>query len=260
MQIKIEQAKIKDIAIAYRTLGSLDKAKKYLLVLHGWNTTGAKIWENFINQFEAVSSTDELCIIALDMPGFALSSPPKTVWSPAQYAEFVVDFLVHLRIKDYSKVSLLGHSFGGGVCSILAANYSFQKLFLVAPAIVRDQSNSSKKTIQKITKFAKRIVKSKWIKKLWYQIIGSQDYLNSTGIMKDIFRVVVTTDLQAYLKRISIPTLIIWGDRDTYTPIEQAAVIQKQLKNSKLIVFPGINHGVHIHSHYQLYKTVIDNY
>jgi pimeloyl-ACP methyl ester carboxylesterase len=258
IQTIIKHTQIEDIQVIYRVLGDCTQSEKILLVLHGWNTTGSGIWQNFILQFQVEVQKGNVCVIAPDLPGFAESSPPTSVWNVEQYADFVEKFLTSLDIKDLSHVTLLGHSFGGGISSILAARHSFAQIYLVTPAIIRNSKLPSANLIQTITKLAKKIVKNPLLKKIWYKLIGSPDYAKTTGIMKNIFRVVVAHDLQSYLPQINSKTTIIWGDKDTYTPIWQAEVIHAQIPNSQLIILPNINHGVHIYAADKLYQIVKD--
>lgn len=45
------------------------------------------------------------------------------------------------------------------------------------------------------------------------------------------------------LKKITIPTLIVHGDADTYVPYEDSKTYVKNLKNGNLITIHGAQHG-----------------
>lgn len=47
---------------------------------------------------------------------------------------------------------------------------------------------------------------------------------------------------QAYPRLHSIPTQLIWGERDPAVPLASARELQKALPGSELVVFPGIGH------------------
>ncbi len=47
------------------------------------------------------------------------------------------------------------------------------------------------------------------------------------------------------LQSFSKPALIVWGDKDGYCPEEDQALLNKALKNSKLLVYEGIGHALH---------------
>ena len=44
------------------------------------------------------------------------------------------------------------------------------------------------------------------------------------------------------IKKISVPTLIIWGEKDPWTPVLNAYRFKEEIKNSELIIYPGIGH------------------
>ena len=44
------------------------------------------------------------------------------------------------------------------------------------------------------------------------------------------------------IKHIPHQTLILWGDQDTWTELEHAYKFEKDIQNSKLIVYPGVGH------------------
>ena len=48
------------------------------------------------------------------------------------------------------------------------------------------------------------------------------------------------------LKNINNETLIIWGDKDTAYNYDQVDTLNKNIKNSKLEIFEGCSHNVHL--------------
>jgi len=45
------------------------------------------------------------------------------------------------------------------------------------------------------------------------------------------------------IKEISLPTLIIWGENDTWIPVASAYKFEKDIKNSRLVVIPDRGHA-----------------
>jgi len=82
-------------------------------------------------------------------------------------------------------------------------------------------------------------------KAIYKFVIRKSDYVYVDGIMKDTYLNIVAEDLSFQLSFIKVPTVIIWGDKDEYTPIEDAYFIEKHVKNSKLIIIPGADHLLH---------------
>ncbi len=73
--------------------------------------------------------------------------------------------------------------------------------------------------------------------------IGSRDYKAASPMMRNILVQVVNEDLSDYAKKITAPTLLIWGDQDTEAPVEEAKLLEKLLKDGALIILPGTHYA-----------------
>lgn len=62
-------------------------------------------------------------------------------------------------------------------------------------------------------------------------------------MMRNILVQVVNEDLSDYAKKITAPTLLIWGDQDTEAPVEEAKLLEKLLKDGALIILPGTHYA-----------------
>jgi pimeloyl-ACP methyl ester carboxylesterase len=45
--------------------------------------------------------------------------------------------------------------------------------------------------------------------------------------------------------RIAAPTLILWGDRDAFVPRADQQLLERAIRNSRLVVYPGAGHSPH---------------
>jgi len=57
-----------------------------------------------------------------------------------------------------------------------------------------------------------------------------------------VFVRVVNLDLKKYLPNIKSPSLLIWGENDTDTPLAYAKIMEKLIPDAGLVVFPGAGH------------------
>ena len=71
---------------------------------------------------------------------------------------------------------------------------------------------------------------------------GSQDYKALPDEMKQVFVRVVNQDLKSYLKDIKSPSLLIWGENDSDTPLIFGQTMEKLIPDAGLVVFPGAGH------------------
>jgi pimeloyl-ACP methyl ester carboxylesterase len=235
-------------------------ASTNIVILHGWSTTGGQGWWPI-----AESLSLNFRVIVPDLPGFASSHSPSSVWTASEYANWLAEFLDHLNLDPKNTV-IAGHSFGGAAAALYAASQnSLHGLILLAPAIIRTTANWKQKLISwlaatfksmanligfnKIIRSPTRnLAKPNLLQRIYVKLTGSQDYAESRGIMRQIMKAVIRQNLIGQVGTISCPTLIIWGEKDKYTPLWQAKQVQLAIPNSKLKIYSGVNHGLHLHA------------
>ncbi len=244
-----------------------------ILILHGWGSC-AKNWAKIKQLLEFYGHS----VYVPDLPGFGDNPPPSNVWLIDDYVEWVKNYCQKQKLfcdktsfkwvlkKEGQERTeclreqffLLGHSFGGSIAIKFALKYpaKIKKLFLVGPAIIR------KKTLKKeiIKKTAKTFsFLPLRIKKIIYGKIIKSDYPLQVGIMREIYLKVIEENLLSLLPAISIPTVIIWGQKDKITPLSDGYLIKKQLPNSELKIVPGVGHSLHYQSPEELVKIVVSS-
>ena len=53
---------------------------------------------------------------------------------------------------------------------------------------------------------------------------------------------VIHDDLRPFLPKIKVPTLLLWGEADTDTPISHAAIMEKEIPDCGLVKIPDAGH------------------
>ena len=71
---------------------------------------------------------------------------------------------------------------------------------------------------------------------------GSADYNAAPEVLRKTLVSLVNTDLRDILPNISCPTLLIWGENDTATPLSDAKIIESLISDSGLCVIKGAGH------------------
>lgn len=215
-----------------------------LVILQGWGTSLATY--NTV----AAAVEDRYRVVQLDMPGFGLSDEPREPWAVDDFADFVLKFLDALELR---KVSFLGHSYGGRVIIKLAARedlpVEIEHIVLVDSAGIKQRrSNDQNFRVYKY-KVLKRLANLKIAQKLCPELIedwrsrqGSADYRNSTPMMRACMVIAVNEDLQDCMPKIKQDTLLIWGEKDTATPLEEGKRMDELIPSSGLAVIPGVGH------------------
>ena len=209
-----------------------------VVFLHGWGGNR--------HSFDCVSRTlKKEEFISLDFPGFGEEAPPTDVFGVADYAKWL-----YLKLKelDSDKFVLVGHSFGGRVALQFSYMYPnlVEKLVLVDSAGIKPRYKINK-TIKIIWfRFCKKCAKMGIYSKERLSRHGSADYKALPESMRATFVKVVNEDLSHIAKLIRCKTLIVWGDKDTETPLYMAKKLNKLITNSKLVVFAGAGHFAYV--------------
>ena len=66
----------------------------------------------------------------------------------------------------------------------------------------------------------------------------------------------VNLDITEDVKKITCPTLIIWGDNDECVPVSDGKLLEKLIKDSGLIVFEGCTHYAYLERLDQLIRIL----
>ncbi len=229
------------VNIHYKLAGTGDR----VLLLHGW---GGSIdsWLPVTKDLLAKSYQ----VLAIDFPGFGKSDPPPEPWGVPQYATALQELLDRL---DFRPTHVVGHSFGGRVAIVLAAERPEQvnKLVLVAAAGIRTVS-SRVRVVRTLTKTVKTVFSLPGLSTFRPRVqsalnrrFASSDY-QQAGELRDTFVKVVNQDLRDYARRIKAPTLLIWGDKDTETLMAEAQVLNSCIPDSGLVVLQGGGHYAYL--------------
>ena len=180
-------------------------------------------------------------ITILDFPGFGESEEPKTALTVYDYCEILEELLKKLKVK---KPVIMGHSFGGRIAIIYASRNEVEKVVLFGSPCIRKEVKPSLKL--RMLKYLKKIPGINKLEGFAKNHMGSRDYKNASEIMKKILVNVVNEDLSECAKKINVPTLLIWGDRDTEAPVEDAKELEKIIPDAGLIVLPNSTHYAYL--------------
>lgn len=196
-----------------------------LVFLHGWQQDG----RSFLPLIPFLQQNYRLFF--LDLPGFGQSETPPLDFSSFDYARVITDWL---KKKKFKKIVLVGHSFGGKIAAIMAAqNFKpIAKLILI--------SNSGLPSVAKWS-LLKKLVPDFFLKRIpkrLKMIFASRDY-KEAGLLLPIFKTVVKEDISQELTEIKVPTLIIWGKDDQEIPLKDGQKMKKLIPKSRLVVVNG---------------------
>jgi pimeloyl-ACP methyl ester carboxylesterase len=214
-----------------------------VLMLHGWGASAELVWPL---ASRLVTCGFAPCVV--DFPGFGRTPAPVVPWSVSDYAMWTLDLMNALALD---KVHLFGHSFGGRITLVLAADHPerFHKVVLANSAGLRPPIPLLVKLRTKLYRSVRHTLEAVGAQALAQDLrsrynarFGSADYNAATGVMRETFIRVVSEDLRHYAARVQRPTLLFWGDQDTDTPLWMGQMLEKLIPDAALIVHQGAGH------------------
>ena len=85
--------------------------------------------------------------------------------------------------------------------------------------------------------------------------MGSQDYKSLNPIMKKTMSNIVNESVKEDIKKINVPTILLFGNKDKITPIYLAKKIKKNIKDCELIILNG-NHFAYLYNKTKVIKII----
>ena len=247
---------VNGIKVNYEIKGQGDT----VLLLHGW-ASSLQPYRPLMEQLSA-----KYRVIAVDFPGMGGSEEPKEPWDVDGFADFTLAFLEQFDVK---KLSLVGHSYGGRVILKLANRklpFAIDKIVLIDSAGIKPPASKKKTMRQRVFKLGKGFLSLKPVAKLFPGALerlrvkfGSADYAAASPMMRQCLVKAVNEDLSHLLPGIKAPTLLVWGDRDTATPLSDAKQMEKAIPNAGLAVISGTGHFSFVENPY-LFARIMASY
>lgn len=212
-----------------------------VVLLHGWGHDKHS-WEG------AFGGMPDAHIAVWDLPGFGAEPRREANWGIPEYAAWV---RAKIESENLQQVILLGHSFGARIAAHIALarpDWLTGLILYAAPCIYRPTVTVALK--KQLAHFAKSFG-------LAGKYRGNPELIEADAKgLGQIFRKVVSFDQTESLKRISVPTLLLWGEKDQDVPLRVAREMQALIPQSTLEILPGLGHNAHIENPNLFYGVV----
>lgn len=223
-----------DINLYYEKYGNKEKS---IIILPGWGDNRKTF--NYMIEF----LKDYFTIYIIDYPGFGNTIFPNKDLTIYDYSNLIYEWIKSLNVND---PILIGHSFGGRIITTLLGyyNYSFNNIIYLNSAGIKPKPSFKTKLykfLKKLKFFIPKQFKEKYLNYL-FKKFASTDYNSLPKNMLNTFKNIVNEDLKPYLKYINSKVLIIWGNKDYTTPLQDAFIMNKSIKDSELIILNNANH------------------
>jgi len=245
---------VNDFNIYYEKYGV---GRNTIIILPGWGDTRS----TFYKMIEVLK--EFYTVYILDYPGFGNSDFPNRDLTIYDYANLIKDFI---KIMGIDNPIIIGHSFGGRIGIILTGLYklNIKKMILIDSAGIKRKKSLKTKLKQFIYKCLKKLgtilpknIRTIYLDKL-ISIFGSTDFKNLEQNIRKTFIKVVNEDLTNYLKQINTSTLLIWGENDLDTPLDDGKLMNVKIEDSGLIIIPNAGHFPYLEYPYYINKIILE--
>ena len=241
-----------------------------VLLLHGFGAS-LQAWDDWAPALEK-----NLRVLRIDIPGFGLSGPAVNHdYSDAADVARVIALLDQLGVQQ---VIMAGHSMGGRIAWNLAATHPerVSQLVLLAPDGFPDPNAKSDKTYEVPTLLGLM----QYSLPQWALRMGGvapafadnsqltppmmqryHDMMLAPGVrtaLLERMRQTRNSDPVARLQSITVPTLLIWGEKDAFIPVGNAQDYLKAMPQAKLVTLPGVGHVLHEEAPQASVQVVLD--
>lgn len=241
--------------VSYVDLGSGDGPP--VVFVHGLGGS----WQNWLENIPRVAQ--ERRVVALDLPGFGRSEMPAERSSIPGYARVVDELCDRLGLGE---VVVVGNSMGGFIAAELAIEFSARvaKCVLVAAAGIsitslrRHPAMTWARVVATLgawgTAHARTVAVRPRLRHAALSVVMRHPsripadlayeqiaHSGSPGFV-DAMKALLSHDVRARLGEVRCPTLIVWGDRDVLVPVEDAAVFESLIADSRTLIFTDTGH------------------
>ena len=198
-------------------------------------------------------------VIRLDLPGFGLTGPhPKNKYSTENYIDFIDEFLDILTIDS---CAVVGNSLGGWMAWELALKHPTRvsKLILIdAAGYINDRNFplpfviAQTPVLRNVFNYVPKAVVRRFVRQVFYdqskvteEVIERHfDLFHRDGNMAAFVKIANSHFVQNThnLHQLTIPVLIMWGEKDNWLSVGHASKFGEDIPNSKVIIYKNVGH------------------
>lgn len=221
-----------------------------IVLLHGAGDS----WHSYDRVFPLIPPTYR--VYAITLRGHGLSDHPETGFSRSDFAADILDFLDQLHIHH---ATLVGHSLGSFVAQRVAEEDTdhLDRLVLIGsgPGIPRTRSATDE--IRNVFSSLQDPIPYTFARDFQASTIyGNVPAWFFETLVAEAQRVPAATwhglgaglnanDSLDDLKKIRVPTLVLWGDKDNFFKRADEDLLVKTIPQATLTVYPETGHALH---------------
>jgi pimeloyl-ACP methyl ester carboxylesterase len=234
------------ITLNYAVQG--DSTGPVIVMLHGAGDS----WHSFARVLPFIPSRYR--VYAITLRGHGLSDHPASGYSRADFADDILYFLDQLHIQH---ATLVGHSLGSFVAQKVAErdNGHLDRLVLIGSGPGTHKAGSSEDVTSPFAKltdpipytFARDFQASTIYHPVpgwFFEMMVGEAQRVSAATWHGLAASISVGDSLDELKKIQVPTLLLWGEKDSIFHREDQEILIKNIPNASLKAYPETGHAL----------------
>jgi pimeloyl-ACP methyl ester carboxylesterase len=234
------------------------------VLLHGGFGFDSRSWRR---QFDSLA--DQFTVVAWDAPGCGLSGDPPDTFRLPDYADCLARFIETLALE---RPHVLGLSFGAALALelfrrhprlprtlVLAGAYAGWAGSLppevVAERLGRVLREADQDPAQWVPTYVAGMLTESAPQAMVEEVTALMGDVHPAGNVT-MLRSMAEADLRDVLPRIDVPTLLLYGDGDTRSPVAIGEALHADIPGSTLVVLTGAGHLSNIEGAHRFNREV----
>ena len=249
-----------------------DPANPPVILVHGLGDNGARDW-----RYLAPALAENFYVVAFDLPGFGRSEKYNALYTPDTYTS-VVQWIADTYVDG--RFTLIGHSMGGAIALNYAAGHAdrLMRLVLIDAAGILHRTAFTKHLINNVklpeannSLPADNLQALNTLLGINLEDIDRYPAAMDVVLLSPIVRgtvlggdsrkiagfALVQHDFSGKLRRVTVPTLVIWGAEDPVTPLRTGRLLASNLPMARLEIIQGAGHTPMVESTTRLNRLVL---
>ena len=258
--VELKRIDIYGTPVNYIDVGTHSEDEEPVVLVHG---LGGQ-WQNWLENIPRLALDRR--VVAMDLPGFGLTPEPSDgeKMTIPRYGQYVNELCDRLGL---GKVELVGNSMGGYIAAEVAIQFPERvaRLVLVSAAGIssaetleapiltfgRVATAIATNTASRFRQLAARPVTRHFSlllvarhPRLLKPDLVYEGFMKGAGKpgFDDALRASLDYDFRERLPEVKVPTLIIWGEKDSIIPVRDADEFERLIEDSRKVVVKDTGH------------------
>ena len=226
-----------------------DRAGTTVIFLHGITDS----WHSFERVLPLLP--ESIHAFAISQRGHGNSDRPVEGYRPSDFAADIAEFMDALNLK---RAVIAGHSMGSHIAQRFAIDYPEYTLGLVLMGTFFTFRNNAgmdelRDAVSKLSdpidpSFALEFQLSTLagpVPQMFLETVVEESLKVPARVWRAALKGLIENEHSDQLNRIEAPTLIVWGEQDSFCPRSDQEALQTAITGSELMTYPYAGHGLH---------------